>query len=113
MKFKISSGYHSNISNLMYRSCFRKGLTDLDLYNRKSKISVIFDANAFESVLMGFFSHVFRSLYLLYVWSDKEEESYKNAEFLYRKQTCGYQREEGRGKGQIRGMTLIYTNYCV
>ena len=67
MKFKISSSYHSNVSNLRYRSCFRKGLTDLDLYNRKSKVLVIFGANAFESVLMAFFSHVFRSLYLFYV----------------------------------------------
>ena len=29
----------------------------------------------------------------------------------YRKQTC-YQREEGRGKGQIRDKGLTDTNYC-
>ena len=31
----------------------------------------------------------------------------------HRKQTCGYQKEEGRGEGQIRGMELRDTNYCV
>ena len=31
----------------------------------------------------------------------------------YRKQTCGYQREEGRDEGQIMGMKLTDTNYCV
>ena len=29
------------------------------------------------------------------------------------KQTCGYQREEGRDEGQIMGMKLTDTNYCV
>ena len=28
-----------------------------------------------------------------------------------RKQTCGYQRGEGRGEGQIRGMGLTDINY--
>ena len=31
----------------------------------------------------------------------------------YRKQTCGYQRGEGRGEGQIRGVGLTGTNYYV
>ena len=31
----------------------------------------------------------------------------------YRKQTCGYQREEERGEGQIRGMGLTDTNYSI
>ena len=31
----------------------------------------------------------------------------------YRKQTSGYQRGEGRGEGQIRGMGLRDTNYYV
>ena len=31
----------------------------------------------------------------------------------YRRQICSYQREEGREKGQIRGMGLKDTNYCV
>ena len=29
----------------------------------------------------------------------------------YRKQTCGYQRREERGEGQIRGIGLRDTNY--
>ena len=29
----------------------------------------------------------------------------------YGKQTCGYQREKGKGKGQKRGMGLTYTKY--
>ena len=29
----------------------------------------------------------------------------------YRKQTCGYQRGEGKGKGQIRGIGLTDTDY--
>ena len=31
----------------------------------------------------------------------------------YRKQTCAYQRGEGRGKEQIRGMGLTNINYCI
>ena len=31
----------------------------------------------------------------------------------YRKQTSGYQREEEKGEGQIRGMGLRDTNYYV
>ena len=31
----------------------------------------------------------------------------------YRKQTCGYQKGEERGEGQIRGMELADTNYYV
>ena len=29
----------------------------------------------------------------------------------HRKQTCGYQRGEGKGEGQIRGMRVTDTNY--
>ena len=31
----------------------------------------------------------------------------------HRKQTCGYQRREGREEGQIRGMGLTDTNYYI
>ena len=31
----------------------------------------------------------------------------------YRKQTCAYQREEGKGEEHIRGMGLIDTNYYI
>ena len=31
----------------------------------------------------------------------------------YRKQPCGFQRGEGSGEGQIRGMGLADTNYCI
>ena len=31
----------------------------------------------------------------------------------HRKQTCGYQRGEGKGEGQIRDMGLTDTNYCI
>ena len=30
-----------------------------------------------------------------------------------RKQTCGYQRGEGRGEGQIKGMGLTDIKYCI
>ena len=36
----------------------------------------------------------------------KQKQSYRD-----RKQTCGYQRGEGREEGQIRGMRLTDTNY--
>ena len=38
----------------------------------------------------------------------KQKESHR-----YRKHTSGYQREEGGGQGQIRGMRLRDTNYYV
>ena len=33
--------------------------------------------------------------------------------YRHRKQTCGYQRGEGREEGQIRGMGLTETKYYI
>ena len=51
------------------------------------------------------------------MWNLKTKQNKKNVyarqkqTHRYRKQTCGYQRREGSGEGQIRGMGL--TNYYI
>ena len=46
------------------------------------------------------------------MWNLKNNKSkYTKQKQGHRKQTCGYQRGEGRG-GQVRNMELIDTNCC-
>ena len=54
---------------------------------------------------------------ITYMWNLKKNTNaciYRQKQtHRYRKQTCDYQRKDGKGEGQIRGMGLTVTNYYI